>query len=118
MAAFPQYVNATTKKIDIAPPAPDDLGPAEAYPFHQEDRGPLVIRSLLPAPARSSSKLGRYTSGLRFRGRRILREGSDSITSSDSAHPKNECNTEMMFERVAALRSTPRTALLSSTPTP
>jgi hypothetical protein len=37
------------------------------------------------------------------------------MTSSDSAQEKKECNTEMMFERVDALRSTPRAALLSFT---
>ncbi|OFW71487.1 MAG: hypothetical protein A2Y55_02680 [Actinobacteria bacterium RBG_16_68_12] len=36
-------------------------------------------------------------------GRRIFRDGSISTQSSASAQEKNECSTEITFERVAAL---------------
>ncbi|HSD23079.1 MAG TPA: hypothetical protein VLB79_02000 [Solirubrobacterales bacterium] len=49
-AALPQYVNATTKEVDIDPPAADDLCAAEAHPFHQKDRGPLVPDRCYPHP--------------------------------------------------------------------
>ena len=52
--------------------------------------------------------LGRYTSGFRFGGRRIFREGSTSTRSSASAHPKNECRTEITFDRVLAFASRQR----------
>src|SRR5437764_120064 len=51
----------------------------------------------------SSSRLGRYTSGFRFGGRRIFADGSLGIWSSTFAQPKNEWRTEITFERVDAL---------------
>ena len=106
--SLPVYANPAPNKIEVRPLTPDDLRPSESGPFHQQDRGPFAWERRRPRPRQLIDAwavdvwlpLWRTTNLARW------------IYLDDlfaSAHPKNECRTEITFERVARALIAPPT---------